>query len=90
MNVVNHNEARKYKTANGAIHDILQTVSKCFSVFKYLNVYTVYEQIKLHLCPHEKYGFPCTAFQKTHKCSKAFCAALLYHISSKRTINLGI
>jgi len=33
----------KYKTANGAIRDILQTVSKCTLVLKYLNVYTVHE-----------------------------------------------
>lgn len=45
INTINYNEAKKYKTANGAIRDILQSVSKCSLVPKYLNVYTVPEQI---------------------------------------------
>ena len=43
--MVNHNEAKKYKTANGTVGDILQKMSKNSLVFKYLNVYTVHEQI---------------------------------------------
>jgi len=44
-NTVNHNKTKKYKTANGALPDNLQTVSKCSLVLKYLNVYTVPEEI---------------------------------------------